>query len=208
VDITLDLFVEDFAYALNAVDRLKPIACNARTGAPYQPGIGPHTESATIGLVLDELRTRWPEKYDATSREVSYPESSRQKCDLCIGSVPKWSWCIEIKMLRIMGDNGKPNDNMLMHILSPYEAHRSAVTDCEKLARSQFQGRKGIVLFAYEYPTYPVEPAARSFELLSADRVSLGIRAAASFKGLLHPVHREGWVLGWEVMPKTESAIV
>jgi len=27
-----------------------------------------------------------------------------------------------------MGDNGKPNDNMLMHILSPYPAHRSALT--------------------------------------------------------------------------------
>ena len=28
----------------------------------------------------------------------------------------------EVKMLRLMGDNGKPNDNMLMHILSPYPA--------------------------------------------------------------------------------------
>jgi hypothetical protein len=106
-------------------------------------------------------------------------------------------------MLRLMGDNGKPNDNMLMHILSPYPVHRSAVTDCEKLARSQFQGRKAIVLFAYEYPDYPVEPAARAFELLSADRVSLGIRAAASFSGLLHPIHRSGLILGWEVQTKT-----
>jgi hypothetical protein len=29
-------------------------------------------------------------------------------------------WAIEVKMLRLMGDNHKPNDNMLMHILSPY----------------------------------------------------------------------------------------
>jgi hypothetical protein len=34
---------------------------------------------------------------------------------------------------RILGDNGKLNDNMLMHILSPYPQHRSAVTDCNKL---------------------------------------------------------------------------
>jgi hypothetical protein len=33
---------------------------------------------------------------------------------------PSWEWAIEIKMPRLMGDNGKPNDNMLMHILSPY----------------------------------------------------------------------------------------
>jgi hypothetical protein len=26
---------------------------------------------------------------------------------------------IEVKMLRLMGDNGKLNDNMVMHILSP-----------------------------------------------------------------------------------------
>ena len=30
--------------------------------------------------------------------------------------------------LRLKGDNGKPNDNMLMHILSPYPQHRSALT--------------------------------------------------------------------------------
>lgn len=33
-----------------------------------------------------------------------------------------------------LGDNGKPNDNMIMHILSPYPDHRSALTDCSKLA--------------------------------------------------------------------------
>lgn len=38
-------------------------------------------------------------------------------------------------MLRLFGDNAKLNDNMLMHLLSPYPAHRSALTDCEKLAR-------------------------------------------------------------------------
>jgi hypothetical protein len=34
-----------------------------------------------------------------------------------------------VKMLRLMSDNNKPNDNMLMHILWPYLAHRSALTD-------------------------------------------------------------------------------
>jgi hypothetical protein len=37
-------------------------------------------------------------------------------------------------MLRIFGDNGKLNDNMLMHVLSFYPAHLSALTDCGKLA--------------------------------------------------------------------------
>ena len=42
-------------------------------------------------------------------------------------------------MLRFLGDNGKPNDNILMHVLSPYPQHRSALTDCEKLARSSVE---------------------------------------------------------------------
>jgi hypothetical protein len=56
---------------------------------------------------------------------VPYP-IGRQKCDLCIGVPPSWEWAVEIKMLRLMGDNGKPNDNMLRHILSPYPNDRSA----------------------------------------------------------------------------------
>ena len=50
---------------------------------------------------------------------ISYP-NGRQKCDLCVGTPLTWEWAVEIKMLRLMGDNGKPNHNMLMHILSPY----------------------------------------------------------------------------------------
>ena len=55
-------------------------------------------------------------------------------------------WFIEVKMWRLMGDNGKPNDNILMHVLSPYVQHRSALTDCEKLSNSGFTGRKAINL--------------------------------------------------------------
>jgi hypothetical protein len=50
----------------------------------------------------------------------------KQKCD--------WKWTtpsnevfmIEAKMMRLMGDNGKPNNNILTHILSPYPQQRSA----------------------------------------------------------------------------------
>jgi hypothetical protein len=101
--------------------------------------------------------------------------------------------------LRLMGDNGKPNDNMLMHILSPYPADRSAVTDCEKLAVSGLQGRKAIALFAYEYASYPCERAVRAFELLASNRAVIGQRITVPFDGLIHPVHRAGYVYGWEV---------
>jgi hypothetical protein len=102
-------------------------------------------------------------------------------------------------MLRVMGDNGKPNDNILMHILSPYPGNRSAVTDCEKLLQSGLPGRKAIMIFAYEYRDYAAEPVIRAFELLASDRVGLGPRKSTEFSGLVHPVHRTGRVFAWEI---------
>ena len=37
------------------------------------------------------------------------------------------------------GRNGKPADNAMRHILSPYDADRSAVTNCYKLAWAAFE---------------------------------------------------------------------
>ena len=197
--LTLDSFISDFAAAIGRTDAKRPVACNARSGAPYQCGIGPHTESATTDLVLAEMKTDWPERYSRVVREVCYPGNTRQRCDLCIGEDPAWDWCIEVKMLRLMGDNGKPNDNMLMHILSPYPADRSALTDCEKLAVSGLQGRKAIVLFAYEYPNYLCEPAVRAFELLASNRAVLGQRITIPFDGPHSSCSRAGYVYGWEI---------
>jgi hypothetical protein len=129
-----------------------------------------------------------------------YPNSGRARCDLCLGTAPDWEWCIEVKMLRIMGDNGKPNDNMLMHLLSPYSVHRSALTDVSKLATSGFPGRKAILIYAYDYDQFPMELAVRAFEsLANADESRLGPLASARFEGLVHPVHTMGAVYAWEV---------
>ena len=97
-----------------------------------------------------------PGLYGARLRtDVPYCGGSRQKCDLCIGLMPHWDWAVEIKMLRLMGDNGKPNDNMLMHILSPYPADRSALTDCGKLLESGLPGRKAVMIYGFDYPGLP-----------------------------------------------------
>ena len=90
-------------------------------------------------------------------------------------------------MLRMFGDNGKLNDNMLMHVLSPYPAHRSALTDCEKLARSALPGGKAIVIFGYDYEGWAMDPAIEAFETLASERVTLGVRHAAGYAHLVHP---------------------
>jgi hypothetical protein len=82
--LTLDRFVSDLAGAIGRTDARKPVACNARSGLPYQCGIGPHTESATVDLVLAEMKADWPEQYSQVVREpcasAAGPSGSRPTC--------------------------------------------------------------------------------------------------------------------------------
>ena len=102
-------------------------------------------------------------------------------------------------MARFRGDNGKPADEMLMHLISPYEEDRSALTDCLKLASSGLPGRLAILIYGFDYDDKPLDPAILAFEDLARLRVGLGERNSASFSGLIHPVHRRGRVFAWEV---------
>jgi hypothetical protein len=198
----LDLtdLISDIATSIKLIDARHPQAANARTGLKYQAGIGPHPETQAVELVVSELERLHPDKYAGkTSVGVSYPGASRQKCDLCIGTASNWTWAVEIKMLRLMGDNGKPNDNMLMHILSPYPADRSALTDCKKLVNSGLPGRKAIVIYGFDYGSRNMDPAIEAFETLAARAVRIVSRAVAAYDSLVHPVHRAGRVFGWEI---------
>ncbi len=200
MSIELDRFVDDFARALIAADTARPSATNARSKVAFQPGIGPHSEAQTVKLVNAQLERLAPETYGGRlAYGVPYPEAPRQKCDLCVGKGPEWDWAVEIKMLRILGDNGKANDNILMHILSPYPEHRSALTDCEKLVGSRLGRRKAILIYGYDADAWPLEPAIGAFEALARARVLLGKRLSAEFRGLIHPVHSRGSVYAWEL---------
>jgi hypothetical protein len=193
LELTTARLADDFAAGLIQADAKSP-----RWGA-YQPGIGPHTEVQTVALVLAELGREHALLYGSVQTSVPYPISLRQKCDLLISPSGGRSWAVEVKMLRLMGDNGKPNDNMLMHILSPYPSHRSALTDCQKLAASGFSGSLAVLIYGYDYDALPMEPAVAAFEQLAKQRVRLGPRQFARFEGLIHPVHRRGGVFVWEV---------
>jgi len=201
----LDTFVHDFARGFEAADAKRPIAVNQRSGQAFGPGIGPHSETRTVDLVMQELSGLDPARYSRFETGVPYVTASRQKCDLCIGAPPSWEWVLEVKMLRLLGDNGQPNDNILMHILSPYPAHRSALTDCTKLFNSGLRGRKGIIIYGYEATDWPLSEAIDAFEVLARARAALGPRATAHFRNLVHPVHREGAVFGWELLGATAA---
>lgn len=190
--------VGHFAEGISAADSKRPIALNARSKEPFLPGLGPHSEAATVQLVMSEIAVANAAYADFVTG-VRYPEFPRQRCDLCIGSPQRWTWAIEVKLLRFLGDNGKPNDSIVMHILSPYPQHRSALTDCSKLAATSLAPKKAILIYGFESSEWPLEPVIAAFEVLARARVALGPREAAPFRGLVHPVHTEGTVYGWEL---------
>ena len=190
----MDEFVRSFAHGMKVADGLGLQAVSTRSGKSYQPGIGPHSEPETIRLSLAHCGDPLLE---SASREVPYGAVPRNRCDVVIA--PPSAWAIEVKMLRLMRDNGKPEDNALMHILSPYSAHRSAVTDCSKLLDSGFEGRKGIVIFGYDYDEWPMDPVIRAFETLASRIVGMKMAVPSTVPDLIHPVHRAGRVFGWEI---------
>ena len=196
----LNRLAPDFAAALMSADSKRPQAVNARSGMTFQPGIGPHAETEAVRLVTSELELTKSMIYrDRIALGVPYPDVPRQKCDLCIGQQSSWEWAIEIKMLRFLGDNGKLNDNILMHILSPYPAHRSALTDCSKLVNSPLGERKAILIYGFAHEKWPLAPAIDAFERLAGAQVQLGSRHVAGFGNLVHPIHDKGRVFVWEI---------
>ena len=192
--IQLSQFAEALAEGIEKADSKRPVAFNQRSRKPFQPGIGPHTEADTLELALAALP---PARLPPVRLQVPYPAVSRQSCDLVLAGSP--GWAIEVKMLRLYGDNGKTNDNMLLHLLSPYAKHRSAVTDCEKLNGSGFPQRKAIVIFGYESKDLPLAEGIDAFEALARQRVALSGPCVAAFENLVHPVHACGCVYGWEI---------
>jgi hypothetical protein len=145
-----------------------------------------------------------PRAYSTVGREIPYPRDASKKCDVSI-TLEESEWYVELKMLRLMGDNGKPNDNMLMHILSPYPQHNSALTDCDRLSDSGFSGSTAVIIFGYRYPQWSLEPVIDAFECLAREKVQLGQRFTEAFAGLVHPVHQRGAVFGWEVQAGLET---
>lgn len=196
--LTLDRIAADFAASLASIDARSPQATNSRSGALFAAGIGPFPEAQAVRLVADELASATPYR-DAVRCSVPYPNAPRQRCDLHIGSEPS-AWVVEVKLLRLLGDNGRPNDNMLMHVLSPYAQHRSAVTDCDKLRSSSFACHRAVLIYAFDYDGLPMAPAVDAFEALARSRGPLGERISVPFRTPTHPVHQTGSVLAWQVL--------
>jgi hypothetical protein len=194
----LSELVDDFARGMCAADAKQPRAAS-RTDAQrlYYWGIGPFGEEEAVALTVAEMKAARPGAYE-DARKLRYPGSKRKTCDLAIGSSPDWA--IEVKLARVMRDNGDYEATAIKKILSPYPDDRSAVTDCLKLTSSGFLGRKSVLIYGFDDPIRPLAWLIDAFELVAGQHVRLGPRAEASMTGLMHHYFRSGVVYAWEVL--------
>src|SRR5207244_3586211 len=121
----------------------------------------PHAEDTAVALTLNELR-RDPEwRGEPAEQFLPYPDQPRRKADLWVGQ--PLTLVAEVKMARLRGDNGKPDDTAVKDILSPYDRDRSALTDTVKLAAAEFGCAKAVLVYGFDYPDQTVDPLIDAF---------------------------------------------
>lgn len=189
----LQNFVKDFAKSMEVVDKILPPAKNARSGEEFEKGIGPYQEKLLIEHVVSNMKQENPELYKNTELEVKYP-NDRKRCDVVLND----NLFIEVKAVRKMRNNGVHEEFLVNHILSPYGADKSFLTDTKKLLDSSFNGQKAVVMYGYDYPDFPIDLILGCFELLAEKYFcKLTEQYEHSFDGLIHPIHKKGKVKGY-----------
>ena len=97
-----------------------------------------------------------------------------------------------------MRNNGTHEEFLVNHILSPYEADKSFLTDTKKLLDSGFQGQKAVMMYGYDYDNFPIDRILGCFELIAEKYFCKIIKQyEQSFEDLIHPIHKKGKVKGY-----------
>lgn len=183
---------------MTQVDSMCPQAVSLRSKRVFRAGIGPHAEDTAVRMTVERMRLTNADRYAHLLCGVPYP-GSKQKCDLAIGLPP--SFAAEVKMARLSGDNGKPDDTAIKDLLSPFPVDRSAVTDCVKLLSFGLSTSVAVIIYGFDDVRRPLMRALDAFERLAAGGVRLGERHTHALEGLTHPIFSSGLVAGWTVDP-------
>jgi hypothetical protein len=157
----------------------------------YQPGVGPYGEPQVVKKIIEYIREEYPDYYANTK--------TKRVPDVLIPN----KWALEFKIVRPFGDNGKEAEHWSQNLIHPYEGNVGSVGDAIKLLKSDFDERKGIIVIAYEHmpPIIKVEVLVECFEFIARNIVNipLGNRNSAKIMDLIHPVHQQCTVYGWEL---------
>ena len=195
MELSLNNIVIDFSVAFKAVDEKGPVGkSNTRI---YKPGVGPLTENVAVTKALTYLQQVKNSDYRDTTPK-SYP-NSKKRCDLLI---PK-KWVLEFKLVRPYHDNGKEDEDWSKNLFYPLRGSTGCIGDCIKLAESTFEEKKALLVFGFEHdpPKIELTKMVKLFEVLAKTvGVQLGPCHNATFGPLIHPIHQQGRIFGWEVL--------
>lgn len=175
---------------IDMADVLKRIDNSNATFKDFQPGVGPFGEPQLVKLVAAEM-SQLP--------RYSSGVSTRRTPDLLILK----HWALEIKLARPFGDNNRLAENWSVNLLHPYTGNTSLLGDGLKLQSFQCEEQKGVLAIGYEHEPaqLDLEPLWSAFELLATGvmKLNLGPRIIARRNGLIHPVHQQVIVVGWQL---------
>ena len=161
----LEKIVERIALLVPKIDSKSDIQNrNRRNKRPYVKGVATLFEPQFTKEVVKYWPLEYPEELSHISDEQPYPDG-RETCDLVLTNLEKnipfgqFEWAIEIKYLRLVGNNGNNNDYVMQKAISPFLKDRSLVHDIEKLKKATFGKRKAIIFYGFDYDETSVEHA-------------------------------------------------
>ena len=160
----------------------------------FQPGIGPYGEPQLVRIICDSINLL-PE-FRGLARTKRTP-------DLLI----ERNWALEFKIARPFGDNGHEAEDWSVNFLHPYPGNQSVLGDCLKLEQLPLQENKAVVVIGYEHtpPRIDLGLLMSCFEAIAHDVLGINIseRCETTRQGLIHPVHQQLRICGWQVFPRS-----
>jgi hypothetical protein len=63
------------------------------------------------------------------------------------------------------------------------------------------------MVYGFDYEDRPLEPAIEHWSCWPRTKVMLGSRCEAAIGTLIHPVHRSGRLLAWEVLARRQPIV-
>jgi hypothetical protein len=163
----LEEIVNRIAELIPVIDSTTDIQVrNRRNKRPYVKGVATLFEPQFTKEVVRCWSAEHPTDLSWINDEHPYPDS-RDTCDLVItdSSVEvefgSFEWAIELKFLRLVGNNGNNNDYVMQKAISPFLKDRSLVHDIEKLKMATFGKRKAVIFYGFDYNLDSVEHAEK-----------------------------------------------
>lgn len=157
----------------------------------FQPGAGPYGEPQLFGSIVQFVKQTYPVEFKGIRTSL--------RPDILIPE----RWAVECKIVRPYGDNGVIAEHWSQNLLHPYRGNTSSIGDIYKLLDLAGPEKKAVVVvtFSQAKPELDLEVIIKIFELIATEGLKLPIstRSEKKIKGLIHPVHQQATIYGWEV---------